>query len=200
MVTPALREKYLRLLAEHEMAAVAPQIDAFVGGLAVVASMQALKVAGAHLTASELGDLIGGSADVDVSDWRAHTQYRGGYTDSSPQVTWFWELVGGMAQPRRRALLRFATGSAAPPARGFACLRGMQGEGEGYTRFTITRVNAPVPGNALSALPRGHTCFNAIDLPCYPTRRALRTVLLDFDFERALDLDDDFANASDDDY
>ena len=49
----------------------------------------------------ELELLIGGIADIDVDDWKKHTDYRG-YTESDPVVQNFWK-VG--TQTRQRSIL-----------------------------------------------------------------------------------------------
>jgi E3 ubiquitin-protein ligase NEDD4 len=35
--------------------------------------------------------LIGGIAEMDVDDWKKHTDYRG-YTESDDVVQWFWKV------------------------------------------------------------------------------------------------------------
>jgi len=197
-VTLDQREEFLRLLAAYELLCVKPQLDAFLEGANSIAADAVLRVAGQHLTTVQLGDLVGGRADIDVAEWRRHTQYRGGFSDASPQIVWFWELVGEMDLPRRRQLLRFATGSDVPPARGFKFLRGMQGgggagDGDGsLCLFTIKRLPDPasLADGLLGFMPRGHTCFNSLDLPAYQTRAALRAALEHFDFSRAMAIDD----------
>ena len=197
-VTLDQREEFLRLLAAYELLCVKPQLDAFLEGANSIAADAVLRVAGQHLTAVQLGDLVGGRADIDVAEWRRHTQYRSGFSDASPQIVWFWELVGEMDLPRRRQLLRFATGSDVPPARGFKFLRGMQGgggagDGDGsLCLFTIKRLPDPasLADGLLGFMPRGHTCFNSLDLPAYRTRVALRAALEHFDFSRAMAIDD----------
>jgi hypothetical protein len=42
----------------------------------------------------ELELLIGGIADIDVDDWKKHTDYRG-YTESDPVVQNFWKVSNG---------------------------------------------------------------------------------------------------------
>ena len=42
----------------------------------------------------------------------------------------------------------------------------------------------------MTAMLRGHTCFNRIDLPEYATREELRSVLGQFDFAGAAEMDD----------
>jgi hypothetical protein len=41
----------------------------------------------------ELELLIGGIAEMDVDDWKKHTDYRG-YTESDDVVQWFWKVSG----------------------------------------------------------------------------------------------------------
>ena len=40
----------------------------------------------------ELELLIGGIAEMDVDDWKKHTDYRG-YTESDDVVQWFWKVI-----------------------------------------------------------------------------------------------------------
>ena len=40
----------------------------------------------------ELELLIGGIAEMDVDDWKKHTDYRG-YTESDDVVQWFWKVL-----------------------------------------------------------------------------------------------------------
>jgi len=39
----------------------------------------------------ELELLIGGIAEMDVDDWKKHTDYRG-YTESDDVIQWFWKV------------------------------------------------------------------------------------------------------------
>jgi hypothetical protein len=49
-------------------------------------------------TTSELSLLLSGSHLIDVQDWRAHTEYRGGYTPTDPIIQWFWHVLEGFSQ------------------------------------------------------------------------------------------------------
>lgn len=87
-----------------------------------------------------------------MSDWRAHTQYEGGFSAASPAVLWFWAGVARMSQHQRARLLQYVTGSSAVPAQGFGALVG----GGGQLRlFTLQRVDP-----AAFPYPHAHTCFN----------------------------------------
>lgn len=52
----------------------------------------------------ELELLIGGIADIDVDDWKKHTDYRG-YTESDEVVQFFWKVSSLMIDPCQCAKL-----------------------------------------------------------------------------------------------
>ena len=49
----------------------------------------------------ELELLIGGIADIDVDDWKKHTDYRG-YTEQDDVIKNFWAVSGSLTKYRRR--------------------------------------------------------------------------------------------------
>ena len=74
----------------------------------------------------ELELLISGLPEIDVDDWKAHTEYHN-YNGNSPQVVWFWRIVRSMSNEERAKLLQFVTGTSKVPLNGFKDLEGMQG-------------------------------------------------------------------------
>ena len=68
--------------------------------------------------------------------------------------------------------LQFVTGCSKIPLEGFKNLQGMRG----VQQFTIKR--QPIRGDDLMRLPQGHTCYNQLDLPEYPTKELLQERLL----------------------
>lgn len=110
----------------------------------------------------ELELLIGGMADIDVEDWKKHTDYRG-YNPSDEVVGWFWQCVGAWPAERKSRLLQFTTGTSRIPVNGFKDLQGS----DGPRRFTIEKAGE------VGQLPKSHTCFNRIDLPPYKSFEAL---------------------------
>jgi hypothetical protein len=206
-VTVRNRERYLAALAAFAQACTSQQCGAFARGAHAVVDRRVLAAAGQFLRAAPavLAQLIGGEREIDVEQWRAHTRYSGGYSADAPQVGWLWELVEEMDQRWRSGLLRFATGTSAPPAGGFGHLMGMTNEGAvdadaAPCCFCISRTPAPTPDNMLSAMPRGHTCFNTLDLPAFIAREELRAALANFDFDAAVHMDDADDEGHDDDY
>ncbi|KAG0634839.1 hypothetical protein HOY80DRAFT_497497 [Tuber brumale] len=104
----------------------------------------------------ELELLIGGIADIDVEDWKKHTDYRG-YTESDDVIANFWKCVRSWDAEQKSRLLQFTTGTSRIPVNGFKDLQGS----DGPRRFTIEKAGD------IGQLPKSHTCFNRLDLPPY---------------------------------
>lgn len=101
------------------------------------------------LSEDELESLLCGQRDVNVADLRAHTQYTQGYSEDSPTVQLFWQVLQGWEPERRLDLLQFVTGSRRVPTSGFAQLE---------PAFTVQRVRRPRTGhvcNTRAACSRG---------------------------------------------
>lgn len=41
----------------------------------------------------ELDFLLEGTQEIDLVDWKAHTIYRGDYSNKHKIVKWFWEIL-----------------------------------------------------------------------------------------------------------
>ncbi|RKP39957.1 putative E3 ubiquitin-protein ligase [Dimargaris cristalligena] len=114
----------------------------------------------------ELELLIGGMSEIDVDDWKKHTDYRG-YTESDVVIQWFWKCVRNWDMETKSRLLQFTTGTSRIPVNGFRDLQGS----DGPRRFTIEK------SGEISQLPKSHTCFNRVDLPPYPDYETLASKL-----------------------
>lgn len=114
----------------------------------------------------ELELLIGGLAEIDVEDWKKHTDYRG-YQESDEVIQWFWKAVGEWESEQRARLLQFTTGTSRIPVNGFKDLQGS----DGPRRFTIEKAGEG------DQLPKSHTCFNRVDLPPYKDYESLKKKL-----------------------
>lgn len=128
----------------------------------------------------ELELLIGGIADIDVDDWKKHTDYRG-YTENDEVIAHFWKCIRSWDAEQKSRLLQFATGTSRIPVNGFKDLQGS----DGPRRFTIEKAGEP------TQLPKSHTwyvrmqlryrshrtnagnSFNRLDLPPYKSFEAL---------------------------
>lgn len=94
----------------------------------------------------ELELLIGGIADIDVDDWKKHTDYRG-YQESDEVIQNFWKIIHSWDAEQKSRLLQFATGTSRIPVNGFKDLQGS----DGPRRFTIEKAGD------VNALPKSHT-------------------------------------------
>ncbi|XP_078260259.1 E3 ubiquitin-protein ligase HECW2-like isoform X2 [Rhinoraja longicauda] len=134
---------------------VVQQTESLVRGFYEVVDARLVSV----FDARELELVIAGTAEIDLSDWRNNTEYRGGYHDNHIVIRWFWAAVERFNNEQRLRLLQFVTGTSSIPYEGFASLRGSNGP----RRFCIEK------WGKITSLPRAHTCFNRLDLPPYPT-------------------------------
>ncbi|CAD5113695.1 DgyrCDS2857 [Dimorphilus gyrociliatus] len=118
--------------------------------------------------ANEIELLLAGLQDIDVQDWKSHSQYRRDYNANHPVIINFWKTVYSFNNETRSKLLQFVTGTSRVPMNGFKELYGSNGP----QLFTIEHWGLPTD------LPRAHTCFNRLDLPAYTTYDELRKKLL----------------------
>jgi E3 ubiquitin-protein ligase NEDD4 len=120
----------------------------------------------------ELELLLCGLPEIDLADWKQHTEYVGEYSakrGAHQVIQWFWSVVEDDFEDEQRArLLQFVTGTSGVPVQGFCALQGNQG----VQRFTVNGTKS-----ASGGFPKSHTCFNRIDLPCYKTRNELQHFL-----------------------
>lgn len=160
-LTKENKEYYVERKAYYHLyKSVQQQIDAFLGGFYEMIPRELVSI----FTYKELELLISGLPDFKVSDLKASTNYNG-YNANSPQIQWFWEIMETLDRAEKGNLLQFVTGSSKVPVEGFTNLQGMNGP----EPFQITRIVTSDP----MRLPQGHTCFNQLDLPEYPTKEVL---------------------------
>ncbi|KAF2184444.1 HECT-domain-containing protein [Zopfia rhizophila CBS 207.26] len=162
-VTNENKREYVDLITEWRIQKrVEEQFQAFVSGFNELIPPDLVNV----FDERELELLIGGIADIDVDDWKKHTDYRG-YTESDEVIMNFWKCIRSWDAEQKSRLLQFATGTSRIPVNGFKDLQGS----DGPRRFTIEKAGEP------NQLPKSHTCFNRLDLPPYKTFEALNQKL-----------------------
>mmetsp|Transcript_83820 Transcript_83820/g.233815 ORF Transcript_83820/g.233815 Transcript_83820/m.233815 type:complete len:920 (-) Transcript_83820:177-2936(-) len=153
-VTEENKEEFVMLLLDRVLiSSVARQVECFQRGLLRVVPSELVQRIVELMTVKEIELMVCGADEIDVEDWERHTHYEDGYTKDSQPVKWFWEVVRGMSEQTRAALLSFTTGSSQVPSGGF---RFLQPE-----LFTIQRVRVT------DRYPEAHTCANMLDLPEY---------------------------------
>lgn len=158
-VTNDNKREYVELVTEWKISRrVDEQFTAFLSGFNELIPQELVNV----FDERELELLIGGISEIDVDDWKKHTDYRG-YTESDEVIQWFWKCVRSWDSEQKSRLLQFTTGTSRIPVNGFKDLQGS----DGPRRFTIEKAGEP------DALPKSHTCFNRVDLPIYKDYESL---------------------------
>ncbi|XP_075237322.1 hecw ubiquitin protein ligase isoform X2 [Lycorma delicatula] len=164
-VTEKNKKEYLERVVRWRLErGVSQQTESLVRGFYEVVDPRLVSV----FDARELELVIAGTAEIDLADWRNHTEYRSGYHDNHPVIVWFWSAIERFTNEQRLRLLQFVTGTSSVPYEGFAALRGSTGP----RKFSIEKWGKP------NSLPRAHTCFNRLDLPPYPSLEILYEKLL----------------------
>ncbi|KAF2166835.1 hypothetical protein M409DRAFT_22890 [Zasmidium cellare ATCC 36951] len=162
-VTNENKKEYIDLITEWRIQKrVEEQFNAFVAGFHELIPADLVNV----FDERELELLIGGIADIDVDDWKKHTDYRG-YTENDVVIQNFWKCIRSWDAEQKSRLLQFATGTSRIPVNGFKDLQGS----DGPRRFTIEKSGEE------TQLPKSHTCFNRLDLPPYKSFDALNQKL-----------------------
>ena len=162
-VTDENKKEYVELFAQWKIVdRVQEQFRAFMDGFNELIPEDLVTV----FDERELELLIGGIAEIDVEDWKKHTDYRG-YQESDEVVKWFWKCITEWDNEQRARLLQFTTGTSRIPVNGFKDLQGS----DGPRRFTIEKAGEQ------GELPKSHTCFNRVDLPPYDDYDSLKQKL-----------------------
>lgn len=138
-------QKKNRLVTEWKIQKrVEEQFSAFISGFNELIPPELVNV----FDERELELLIGGIADIDVEDWKKHTDYRG-YQEQDEVVQNFWKVIRSWDAEQKSRLLQFATGTSRIPVNGFKDLQGS----DGPRRFTIEK------SGEITALPKSHTWY-----------------------------------------
>jgi len=162
-VTDLNKKEYVDLMVKWRIQKrIDEQFQAFITGFHELIPAELVNV----FDERELELLIGGIAEIDVDDWKKHTDYRG-YTESDEVIKFFWQTIRSWDGEQKSRLLQFATGTSRIPVNGFKDLQGS----DGPRRFTIEKQGE------VNNLPKSHTCFNRLDLPAYKSLEALQTKL-----------------------
>ncbi len=152
-VTNENKKEYVEKISEWRIVKrVDEQFQAFQAGFNELIPQELVNV----FDERELELLIGGISEIDVEDWKSHTDYRG-YTENDPTIKWFWKCMESWDSEQKSRLLQFTTGTSRIPVNGFKDLQGS----DGPRRFTIEKTGEN------NQLPKSHTCFNRVDLPPY---------------------------------
>ncbi|KAI8064399.1 hypothetical protein BC940DRAFT_306156 [Gongronella butleri] len=159
VMTKDNRQEFVDLYVDFVLnKAVKKQFEAFQMGFNLVCHDCAIKI----FRPEELEQLICGSSDLDFEALEKSTVYDGGWTEDSPIIRSFWEIVHGFSYEEKKKLLFFATGSDRAPIGGL-----------GKLQFVIAK-----NGGDSDRLPTSHTCYNVLLLCEYGSKEKLRDRLL----------------------
>ena len=86
-------QKMVRFRLEH---GIKPQMDGLAYGFNEVVNTKQLK----NLEISDLELILNGAQEIDIQDWRSHTEYRGGYFDSHDNIQIFWLFITQLSDGR----------------------------------------------------------------------------------------------------
>jgi E3 ubiquitin-protein ligase NEDD4 len=144
-VTNENKKEYVDLMVKWRIEKrIAEQFQAFSEGFHELIPHDLINV----FDERELELLIGGIAEIDVDDWKKHTDYRG-YTESDEVIQYFWQTVRSWDGEQKSRLLQFTTGTSRIPVNGFKDLQGS----DGPRRFTIEKAGE------INNLPKAHTWY-----------------------------------------
>ena len=119
-VTDENKKEYIELFSQWKIVdRVQEQFKAFMDGFNELIPEDLVTV----FDERELELLIGGIAEIDIEDWKKHTDYRG-YQESDETIQWFWKTVSEWDNEQRARLLQFTTGTSRIPVNGFKDLPG----------------------------------------------------------------------------
>jgi E3 ubiquitin-protein ligase NEDD4 len=142
-VTNENKKEYVDLMVKWRIQKrVDEQFQAFITGFHELIPADLVNV----FDERELELLIGGIAEIDVEDWKKHTDYRG-YTAEDEVIKFFWQTIRSWDGEQKSRLLQFATGTSRIPVNGFKDLQGS----DGPRRFTIEK------SGEVGNLPKSHT-------------------------------------------
>jgi len=162
-VTDENREEFVQLVLKHHTTGkMGTQAEAVRRGILNVIPMEGLLN---MLSEPEFSTILAGVHELDVMDWKQHTQYGGGYSSASHVILWYWRFVESLSQEEKALLLKFCTGTSSTPVGGFGAMT---------PPFNITRYEY----NPKAPISTAATCFHQLKLEAYPSYAALEKNML----------------------
>lgn len=158
-VTQENKEEYVQLYVDFLFnKSISKWFDSFKKGFYKCCHGEVLQM----LEPEDLEMLVWGSQVLDFDELKRVTVYTDGYTEDSPVMIQFWEVISELTDDEKRKFLAFCTGWDRAPINGL-----------GSMKFYISR-----HGDNQAMLPSVHTCFNHLLIPEYESKELLKEKLL----------------------
>jgi hypothetical protein len=164
-VTFQNRCEYADLVEQYRLHEFDLQVQALWKGLSKVIPSKFL----CFFTAAEMELLVCGLPEIDIDLLEKCTEYSS-CSPNDQHIIWFWQVLRSFSLDEKSAFLRFVWGRSRLPT----------SEKDFPHWFKLQSFNKQlVPGtNADAYLPVAHTCFFAIEIPCYSSENILKEKLL----------------------
>lgn len=152
LVTNENKEEYIKLIIENKIINENIEyLDSIANGFRSVVDFDIISL----FDTQKIQEIVYGVETIDVNDWMQNTVYN---RECKKEFDNFFRIISKWSNEKLQKLLVFATGSSNVPFGGFKNFVNYGGT------FTL-HFNK----NDLNALPTSHTCFNKIEIPCYPS-------------------------------
>jgi len=117
------------------------------------------------ITWRQLEEWVCGKPKIDLELLRRHTIYSGGLNETTPQVLYFWEVLGEFSEEERLRFIKFCYGQERLPV-----------NDEEFERRNIRLMLKPSvsENRGDGALPKADTCFFNLELPSYSSKEVMR--------------------------
>ena len=145
---------------------MAEQFNAFIAGFEDLIPSELINV----FDERELELLIGGIADIDVDDWKKHTDYRG-YTEKDEVIINFWKVIYPLShrlQGKHQSKLLISVFAAGMPNKSQGCCSSVRGHlvylsmVSRICKEVMGLVDSPLrkPGRSISYLSHIHGVYS----------------------------------------
>lgn len=162
-ITEGNKDEYLQLSMDfYTKQVIIGQLSAILESFYKVIPLNIIQI----FDPNEFEMILYGTPIINLEDWKTHTIYKGSYYNNHQIIKWFWEVLNTYSQEHLAKILHFCTGSSRTPIDGFRNLMSNRGN---IAKFCIESSKY----NKDNAFPRGHTCFNRLELPMYGSKEEL---------------------------
>lgn len=144
-----------------------PKIDAICKGFESLIPIDKINI----FSVEEFDFLLSGQNDIDINDWRSSTEYKGGYTEQSESINYFWEALKEITPEQLHSFFTFCTGNARAPINGFRMLQSSRSR---VVKFSIERQEY----DRKNCMIQAKTCFNRLYLPDYKDKNIMKENIL----------------------